>query len=72
MNLTLAYHGHSSLSESASGQLLSLAPNLKRDRVAFDAPLLTSLPLSAKDHFVPKSRRPLIPTLERAFAKINA
>src|SRR5215831_3498675 len=40
MNLTLAYLGHSSISQSGTGQLLSLAPNLKREAVSFDAPLL--------------------------------
>ena len=39
MNLTLAYLGRSSLSSTAGGQLLSLAPNLAREPVAFDAPL---------------------------------
>ena len=39
MNLTLAYLGRSALSASAAGQTLSLAPNLGRDPVAFDAPL---------------------------------
>ena len=43
MNLTLAYLGHSSLSTSGSGQVLSLAPNLNREPVAFDAPLLQPL-----------------------------
>ena len=39
MNLTLAYLGRSALSSTAGGQLLSLAPNLAREPVAFDAPL---------------------------------
>jgi hypothetical protein len=43
MNLTLAYFGHSSMSTSSSGQVLSLAPNLNREPVAFDAPLLQPL-----------------------------
>ncbi len=43
MNLTLAYLGRSSLGASGSGQVLSLAPNLNREPVAFDAPLLQPL-----------------------------
>jgi len=33
---------------------------------AFDAPLMTPLPLSARDQDIPKSRRSLVPTLEKA------
>jgi hypothetical protein len=43
MNLTLAYLGCSGLSQSGSGQLLSLAPNLKREAVSFDAALVKPL-----------------------------
>ncbi len=40
MNLTLAYLGRSAIAPAGAGQLLSLAPNLKREAVSFDAPLL--------------------------------
>src|SRR3954465_1947300 len=43
MNLTMAYLGHSSLKSSGNGQILNLAPNLAREPVAFDAPLLQPL-----------------------------
>lgn len=43
MNLKFAYLGHSSLSQTANGQLLSFAPNLTREAVSFDAPLLQPL-----------------------------
>lgn len=43
MNLKFAYLGHSALSPAAGGQILSLAPNLAREPVAFDAPLLQPL-----------------------------
>jgi hypothetical protein len=43
MNVKLAYLGRSALSPGAGGQLLSLAPNLAREPVAFDAPLLEPL-----------------------------
>ena len=43
MNLKFAYLGHSTLSPLSGGQLLSLAPNLSREPVAFDAPLLQPL-----------------------------
>jgi hypothetical protein len=43
MNLTFAYLGHSTLSPTAGGQVLSLAPNLSREPVSFDAPLLQPL-----------------------------
>ena len=39
MNLKLAYLGRSTMSPTAGGQVLSLAPNLAREAVAFDAPL---------------------------------
>jgi hypothetical protein len=40
MNLTLAYRGHSAVRSSAGGGLaVALAPNLRRDRVAFDGTL---------------------------------
>jgi hypothetical protein len=39
MNLTLSYLGHSGLSSVGNGQVLSLAPNLAREPVAFDAAL---------------------------------
>jgi len=43
MNLKFAYLGRSSVSPIAGGQLLSLAPNLAREPVSFDAPLLQPL-----------------------------
>jgi hypothetical protein len=43
VNLKFAYLGHSTLSPIAGGQLLSLAPNLAREPVSFDAPLLQPL-----------------------------
>jgi len=43
MNVKLAYLGHSGLSAIAGGQLLNLAPNLAREPVSFDAPLLQPL-----------------------------
>jgi len=43
MNLKFAYLGRSALSPMGSGQLLSLAPNLSREPVAFDAPLIQPL-----------------------------
>lgn len=39
MNVKFAYLGRSALTSTAGGQLLSLAPNLAREPVAFDAPL---------------------------------
>ena len=39
MNLRFAYLGESGLVPEAGGQTLSLAPNLAREAVAFDAPL---------------------------------
>lgn len=39
MKLSLAYLGRSGLIERGSANMLSLAPNLKRERVSFDAPL---------------------------------
>jgi hypothetical protein len=39
MNLRFAYLGQSELKADAGGQTLSLAPNLAREAVAFDAPL---------------------------------
>lgn len=43
MNLKFAYLGRSALTPFAGGQLLSLAPNLTREAVSFDAPLLQPL-----------------------------
>jgi len=43
VNIQFAYLGHSTLSPIAGGQLLSLAPNLAREPVSFDAPLLQPL-----------------------------
>lgn len=43
MNLTLAYRGHSDLVDAGGRQTLSLAPNLAREPVAFDAALLEPL-----------------------------
>lgn len=39
MNLTLAYHGRSAIMAERGGLAVSLAPNLRRDRVAFDGTL---------------------------------
>src|SRR5437870_5489891 len=39
MNLTLAYRGHSAIVSGPGGLAVSLAPNLRRDRVAFDGAL---------------------------------
>ncbi len=43
MNLKMAYYGRSQLLSASSGQILSFAPNLSRDPVAFDAALLNPL-----------------------------
>src|SRR5436190_2988329 len=43
MNVKFAYLGRSALSPVAGGQVLSLAPNLAREPVCFDAPLLQPL-----------------------------
>jgi len=43
MNITLAYKGHSELTATSTTETLSLAPNLAREPVAFDAPLLKPL-----------------------------
>ncbi len=43
MNIKFAYLGRSTLSPISGGQLLSLAPNLSREPVSFDAPLLQPL-----------------------------
>ena len=43
MNVKFAYLGHSALTPIGGGQLLSLAPNLAREAVSFDAPLLQPL-----------------------------
>src|SRR5215218_8469736 len=43
MNVTLAYAGHSTLTQAGRGQVLKLVPNLAREAVAFDAPLLQPL-----------------------------
>ncbi len=43
MNLKFAYAGRSALNSTGSGQLLKLAPNLTREPVSFDAPLLQPL-----------------------------
>jgi hypothetical protein len=43
LNVKFAYLGHSSLSPVAGGQMLSLTPNLSREPVSFDAPLLQPL-----------------------------
>jgi hypothetical protein len=43
MNLKFSYLGHSRLSPIPGGQLLSFAPNLAREPVSFDAPLLQPL-----------------------------
>ena len=39
MNLTVAYRGHSAITEVPSGLDVSLEPNLRRDRVAYDGML---------------------------------
>jgi len=43
VNMKFSYLGHSSLTSTAGGQLLSFAPNLAREAVSFDAPLLQPL-----------------------------
>jgi hypothetical protein len=43
MKVKFAYLGHSTLSQTPGRQLLSFAPNLTREPVAFDAPLLQPL-----------------------------
>jgi hypothetical protein len=43
VNLKFSYLGHSGLSSIPGGQMLSLAPNLSREAVSFDAPLLRPL-----------------------------
>ena len=43
MNVKLAYKGHSALLNGGPRQVLSLSPNLAREPVAFDAPLLNPL-----------------------------
>jgi hypothetical protein len=43
MNITFAYRGRSHVAESSGGQVVSLAPNLSRDVVAFDAALKNPL-----------------------------
>ena len=43
MNVKFAYLGRSAMRSMAGGQLLSLAPNLSREAVSFDAPLLQPL-----------------------------
>ena len=43
MNVTFRYKGHSELLATATSETLSLAPNLAREPVAFDAPLLKPL-----------------------------
>jgi hypothetical protein len=50
MNVKLAYLGRSSLQPTGrSGALLSFAPNLARDAVAFDAPLRHPPPVPRGD-----------------------
>ena len=43
MQVSLAYLGRSGVRSDAAGQTLSLAPNLSREAVAFNAPLLKPL-----------------------------
>ncbi|MBK8093457.1 MAG: metal-binding protein [Verrucomicrobiaceae bacterium] len=43
MNITFAYRGRSHVAENSGGQVVSLAPNLARDAVAFDAALKNPL-----------------------------
>ena len=43
MNVTLAYRGHSDVADSGGRQIFRLVPNLTRDPVAFNAPLLKPL-----------------------------
>lgn len=43
MNITFAYRGRSHVAESGGAQVVSLAPNLARDAVAFDAALKNPL-----------------------------
>src|SRR5580704_7014068 len=43
MNVTLAYRGRSGVADTGSRRIFHLVPNLARDPVAFDAPLLQPL-----------------------------
>src|SRR5688572_29730024 len=43
LNVTFAYSGHSAVLERGGRQTFQLVPNLARDPVAFDAPLLRPL-----------------------------
>ena len=43
MNVTFAYAGHSQVVDRPGRQTFQLVPNLTRDPVAFDAPLLKPL-----------------------------
>src|SRR5215212_1416333 len=43
MNVKFAYLGHSALKPIAGGQILNFEPNLSREPVTFDAPLLQPL-----------------------------
>ena len=43
MNVTFAYRGHSAVADSGGRQVFRLVPNLHRDLVSFDAPLLKPL-----------------------------
>ena len=43
MNVTLAYRGHSAVADAGGRQIFRLIPNLARDPVALDAPLLRPL-----------------------------
>ena len=40
MNVTLSYQGHSGVATSGNRQTLQLVPNMARDPVRFDSPLL--------------------------------
>src|SRR5689334_11337887 len=43
MNVTLTYRGRSDVADSGGRQIFRLVPNLTRDPVGFDAPLLKPL-----------------------------
>ncbi|HWE94263.1 MAG TPA: SWIM zinc finger family protein [Tepidisphaeraceae bacterium] len=43
MNVTLAYRGHSGVADAGGRQTFALVPNLAREAVSFDAPLLQPL-----------------------------
>ena len=49
MNVTLAYRGHSGVADRGAAQTVSLAPNLAREPVAFDAAVAPAAAISRGD-----------------------